>query len=143
MARPSGPKTRCNGQWTEARFHSFIKSLLRQGTRRWAPISEVMKEARVSRGMYLCAGCKQEVPPTIKDGRKRVTNVSVDHIIPVIDPEVGFVSWDDTIEKMFAEKDNLQLLCKECHDKKTTEERAKAALRRANKKENSNDDNLL
>ena len=123
VARPSGPKTRNGGNWTEARFNSFIKGGLRQLTRRWAPISECLKEARTRRGFYLCAGCKQEVPASILEGRKRVKNAIVDHIIPVVDPKKGFTTWDECIERMFCEKDNLQVLCKKCHDIKTEQER--------------------
>ena len=127
--RPSGPKTRCSEQWTEARFNSFIKSILRQGSRRWGPLHECLKEANVSRGIYHCSECKQDVPvtiPVIKDGkRKRVKNVLVDHIKPIIDPATGFTTWDDCINMMFCEKDNLQVLCKECHDIKTKNERSK------------------
>lgn len=137
MARPAGKKTRCSGQWTEARFNSFIKSLLRRGSQRWAPISETLKEARVSRGVYECADCKSHVPPTVKDGRKRVKNVVVDHIEPIINPETGFTSWDDCIDKMFCEKENLQVLCKECHDIKSMAERKLAAETRKRNKENN------
>lgn len=139
MARPSGPKNRCNGLWTEARYNSFIKSLLRQGTRRWAPVSVVQKEARVARGLYECAHCKEHVPPTLRDGRKRVQNIFVDHIKPIIDPAIGFTTWDECIERMFCEADNLQVLCRPCHDVKSNEERAVAAMRRANEKEENNE----
>ncbi|MCA9380666.1 HNH endonuclease, partial [Candidatus Dojkabacteria bacterium] len=104
MARPAGPKTRCNNQWTESRFKTFIQSLLRQGTRRWAPITETEKDARVERGMYKCALCKEVVPATIKSGKKRVRNVFVDHIEPVVDPTTGFTNWDEYINNMFCEK---------------------------------------
>lgn len=133
--RPAGPKTRCSGEWTEARYRSFIISLLRQGSRRWAPIQQVKKEANVSRGIYLCAGCQQEVPLTVKEGRKRKQNIFVDHIDPIVDPEVGFTSWDDYVERMFCEKEKLQLLCKDCHDVKSTEERAIATERRRKEKD--------
>lgn len=133
--RPSGEKARCSGQWTESRYRSFITSLIRSGTRRWAPISEVQKEARVARGLYECAGCKEHVPNTVRDGRRRVQNIFVDHIDPVVDPEVGFTTWDDFISKMYCEKDNLQLLCKACHDIKSAEERTIAVERRRNEKE--------
>lgn len=139
MARPSGPKTRCNGEWTESRFKTFIRSQLRQGTRKWAPITETLKEAREERGFYKCAGCNFVVPFTIKEGRKRVNNVFVDHIKPITDPELGFTTWDDVIEGMFCEKDNLQVLCKACHDIKTQEEKEIAVAARAAKKEVEND----
>lgn len=132
MARPSGPKIRCSGQWTEARFNSFIKSLLRSGTRRWAPIQEVKKEARVSRGLYKCACCNSEVPPTYRAGAARKQNIFVDHIEPIIDPAVGFTTWDDCIQRMFCEKDNLQILCKDCHDIKSEQEKEIAKVRRSN-----------
>lgn len=113
------PKTRNNNQWTEARFNSFIKSLLRKGTMRWGPINSTKKAAWVERGKYLCAGCNQVVPLTV-DKKK---NVFVDHKEPVVDPEEGFVSWDVYIERMFCEESNLQVLCKDCHDRKSAEER--------------------
>lgn len=130
--RPAGPKTRCGGQWTEARYRTFITSILRQGSRRWAPISQVQKEANVGRAQYKCAGCGEIVPPTVKEGRKRVKNILVDHIDPIVDPEVGFTTWDEYIERMFVEKDKLQLLCKDCHDAKSMQERAIATERRKN-----------
>lgn len=138
MSRPSGPKTRCNGQWTEARYRSFIISLLRRGTHKWAPKSQTQKDARVARGMYKCAGCGEHVPLSKREGRKKVQNVFVDHIEPVVDPAIGFTSWDDYIERMFCEQDNLQVLCKSCHDKKSAEERTIGVERRRKEKEEAN-----
>lgn len=133
--RTGGPKTRCSGQWTEARFNSFIKSNLRSATRKWAPIQEIAREARRGRGMYECAHCGEVKPKTeILDG-KRVNNCNVDHIEPIIDPSVGFVSWDDTIERMFVEKEGLQVLCYLCHTVKSNEEKAIAKERRSNAKD--------
>lgn len=134
MARPSGPKTRNGGQWTESRFNTFVRNLLRSGTRKWNPIHQTKKEARVSRGMYECADCGNIVPPTIKVGRKRVNNVHVDHIEPVVDPDVGFTNFDEYIERLFTEKENLQLLCGPCHDRKTQEERQRGVERRRKEK---------
>ena len=131
--RIGGPKTRCSQTWTEAKYKSFIKGNLRRATQKWKPIQDCLKEARVARGLYLCAGCKNEVPNTTKDENgRRVKNVHVDHILPIIDPAVGWVSWDDTIERMFSERDNLQLLCGACHKIKTDEEKAIAKARRGN-----------
>lgn len=128
MAKQTVPRTRAGGMWTEARFHSFIKSALRSASMRWPPKSAAKKEARTKRGWYQCAGYKRrahEVPATLPPppGRKRrIDNAVVDHIIPVIGPE-GFVSWDETISRMFVEKGGLQILCHECHSRKTQEER--------------------
>lgn len=123
MPKPSKPYN--NGQWTIARFNSFIKGALRSASNRWGPKHSVLKKARTERGIYCCAGFHIKphvVPVTRMVGKKRIRNVSVDHIIPIMD---GSVTWDDVIKRMFCEEDGLQVLCKECHDKKTKEERAK------------------
>lgn len=129
--RPSGPKTRNSGNWTEAKFRSFITNQLRGATRKWGPINEVKKEANVARGFYICNECKQRVPLTVKNGSKRKKNVFVDHIKPAVDPEKGFEGFDKYIERMFCEKDNLQVLCGPCHDIKTAEERELAKRARS------------
>lgn len=135
MARIGGPKTRNSGKWTEAQFTSFIKGNLRRVTSKWGPIQEVLKEARTRRGFYKCNGCNEEVPKTALDENgKRVKNVHVDHIIPVIDPDVGWVSWDSTIDRMFSEKNNLQVLCYDCHKIKSDDEKARAKERRDKEK---------
>jgi 5-methylcytosine-specific restriction endonuclease McrA len=117
-----------NGQWTQARFNSFIKSALRAASNRWGPKGSVLKKARIKRGLYRCAGWRTaphivNVSVGSKGSKKR--NIMVDHIIPIINPNYGFVSWDDVIKKMFVEENGLQVLCKKCHDNKTKEEREK------------------
>ena len=122
---------------TEAQFQTFVKNQLRGASWKWAPISEVMKDARVTKGVYLCAACNCNVPTTEKVNGKRIKNVFVDHILPIIDPETGFTTWDDFINKLYCEKENLQVLCGECHDRKTAEERTAAVERRKREKENN------
>lgn len=131
---PIAEKTRNNGTWTQARFNSFIKSLLRKGTQRWSPKNLCLKTARMSKGNYLCNGCQEIVPVTVVKGGKRVKNVHVDHILPVVDPAVGFTTWDDCIERMFCEVEGFQVLCSGCHSAKTSEERQVATERRRNEK---------
>jgi len=129
--RKGGEKTRCGNLWTEARFRSFIKGNLRRVTQKWAPISDCLRKARTRRGYYTCAGCLEEVATSTRDENgKRVKNVMVDHIEPIIDPAVGWVSWDETIDRMFSEADNLQVLCYDCHKRKTDDEKAIAKQRR-------------
>lgn len=122
------------GEWTPARYRSFVKGGLRQVSMRWPPRNHALREARVERGKYLCNGCKKIVPASIKEGGKRVKNVHVDHILPVIDPAKGFVSWDSVIDRMFCEIDNLQVLCRECHKEVTAEERRIARERKKRSK---------
>lgn len=102
---------------------------------KWPPISQCLKEARVRRGVYLCAGCKEEVPASIIVNGKRTKNAIVDHVNPIVDPEVGFVDWNTFIERLFAEGEDLQCLCHACHTEKTNDERARAKEARARKKD--------
>jgi hypothetical protein len=108
---------------TEAAFVSFVKGHLRRASRWWKPISETIKNARVRKGVYLCNGCKQEVGASIVIEGKRVKNVFCDHINPVVDPASGFTGWDSFINNLYCEQENLQLLCKSCHDAKSKNER--------------------
>lgn len=110
--------------WTEAKVKSFITSVLRAGYRRWPPKYETLKEASVGKKInkatkrmaehYICAHCKKEYP-----GKE----VNVDHIEPAVCPKQGFVDWDVFVKRLFCGKDNLQVLCSDCHTKKTNEER--------------------
>ena len=121
-------------QWTEGRLKTFITSVLRGGYRRYPPKYEVLKEASVGKKLnkktnrqalhYVCAQCKKEYP-----GKE----VNVDHINPVVCPKQGFVDWDVFIKRLFCEKDNLQVLCSGCHDKKTLKERKSRDNKRVKK----------
>lgn len=117
-------KTRCGGQWTPARFSSFIKSALRSASNRWQPKYQCKKDARTARNTYTCAGCKKSYPSK---------SVRVDHIEPVVDTKRGFRTWDEYIERMFVERDGFQLLCMECHDFKTSLEKATRKETKTNK----------
>jgi hypothetical protein len=70
----------------------------------------------------------------LKVDGKRQKNVFVDHEPAIIDPEKGFTTWDDCIERMFCELPSLQLLCKSCHDKITKEETGTRTLTRGRQK---------
>jgi 5-methylcytosine-specific restriction endonuclease McrA len=117
-------KTRNGGEWTEARFRSFITSALRAASRRWPPKYRALKEAFVGKKVnaktgkmamhYKCAECKKHFV---------AVDVQVDHIDPVVDPKKGFVSWDIFIDRMFVEIEKLQVLCRDCHKIKTDKEK--------------------
>jgi len=122
MGTARGVKTRNNKQWTEARYRGFIRSALRGAWQRWGPNHEVKKTARVERGKYRCAGYNRRshiVTASITVEGKRKNNIFTDHIVPV----GGDGDWNEIIENLFCEVDNLQLLCKSCHDVKTKDER--------------------
>lgn len=135
-------KPHSNGTWTDARKDTFIKGLLRAGHRRWGPRNLCITRARVRRGWYMCDGCGNEVPASIRvelktrpGEMKKVKNIHADHIDPVIDPAVGREGWDTVIERMFVELDGYQALCHACHSTKTDEERVVATVRKRKEKE--------
>ena len=111
------------GEWTQARFNSFVKGGLRGISKRWPPKYQCLNAAKQGKRInvntgrlaehYLCAVCNQSFP---------AKDVQVDHKEPVV-PVSGFTSWDEVIDRMFCEADNLQVLCTSCHKVKTSEER--------------------
>jgi 5-methylcytosine-specific restriction endonuclease McrA len=131
MAKARVPKTRASGTMTEAGYRGFIRSMLRKGSMRWAPKNRVKQKARHPtklpnpQGRIVfhsrCAGCNKLVPET---------QTAVDHINPIVDPEVGFTTWDDFINNLYCEEDGLQVLCNVCHTAKTNKEKAIAKKRR-------------
>ena len=110
--------------WTPGRKKSFITSLIRAGFRRWpekyAALAAAKSGKKVNKSTgrvaehYKCASCNQHFP---------AKDVQVDHIDPVVDPSKGFINWDTFIERLLCAVDNLQVLCKGCHLKKTATER--------------------
>lgn len=117
--------------WTEGRRRAFITNALRAATRKWPPKYETLNDAKTEKKInprtkrlgqhYLCAACQQDFPS--KD-------VQVDHISPVVDPSRGFENWDVFIERLFCDRDNLQVLCTACHKLKTSEENLQSKLKR-------------
>jgi hypothetical protein len=111
-------------EWTAGKFRTFITGVLRSGFRKYPSKYETLKEASVGKKLnhktkriaehFKCAECKQDYP---------AKEVNVDHVSPVVCPVEGFVNWDVYIKRMFCGKENLQVLCKTCHDLKSAEER--------------------
>lgn len=111
------PRTRAGGQWTEAAFWAFIRSLLRQGSIRWPPRRNVKIRCRrpnqsANKRMkweYQCDTCQQWFPDKLTE---------VDHV-----EACGTLkSFDDLprfVARLFCEPEELVVLCKECHRRKT------------------------
>ncbi len=121
-------RTRAGGTWTEGRFKTFIRGVLRTGFKKWPVKHQVIAanrrpyvlgvdgdDARI-KWIPHCEICKQEFL-----GSKYV---EVDHIDPM-----GSVVLDHTlieaVLRLFCEKDNLRVVCKPCHKKITDESRSK------------------
>ena len=119
--KPRVAKTRNAGTMTESAFWSFIRSALRQKSRWWKPITECKQKARRpykgpnkrQKYEYQCNECK---------GWYAEKQINVDHIVPAgslnsAQDLPGFV------ERLFCEKEGLQVLCEKCHDRKTKAEK--------------------
>lgn len=111
-----------NGEWSRGRFNSFVTSILRSGSRRWGPKYQTLNEAKTEKKVnsttgrvaqhFLCAECQKDYP---------AKQVEVDHIVPIGTEK----TWDEFINGLFCEAENLQVLCKPCHKDKTLKEKKK------------------
>lgn len=114
-------KTRNAGTMTESAFWSFIRSGLRQKSRWWKPITECKLDAkRPYKGPnkrqkfeYQCASCKGWFPEK---------QINVDHIIPAGSLNCS-ADLPGFVDRLFCEKEHLQVLCEKCHDIKTKQEK--------------------
>lgn len=112
-------RTRGGGKYTEAEFMSFIRSCLRQKSRRWAPIYQCLNAAkRPSKSKtnarlkweYQCKKCRKWWPQK---------GVSIDHIRPAGTLR-SLADLPAFVSNLFCEEDNLQCLCHSCHKEKTS-----------------------
>ena len=115
--KPRVARTRNAGTMTESAFWSMIRSALRQKSRWWKPITECKNLAKRAykgnnkrqRWEYQCNKSK---------GWFKSDQVNVDHIEPA-----GSLNCAQDlpafVETLFCVVNNLQVLCKTCHDVKT------------------------
>lgn len=91
----------------------WLREKLRRLSYQWPPRTHAKNLAKIDRGKYRCACCKNIFG--LKD-------ISLDHIDPVIGPE-GFINIQTYIERLFCPANGFQVLCSGCHDQKTLEEK--------------------
>lgn len=126
-------------EWSTSKYFSFLRSAIRGGAKRWPPKQEVLRDSKVSKPVLDSAGNKQYYKSGKRVGQLKtrleckcakckkyypVSNVEVDHLVPA----GSLTSYEDLIpfiDRMFVPKNKLQVLCKQCHQKKTNEERGK------------------
>lgn len=88
----------------------FVMRQLRLATYRWPYGHMAMQRASIERGFKKCESCQ---------GTFASKEVQKDHIVPVIDVQRGFTSWDDVINRLFIKSNDYQILCLSCHTNKT------------------------
>ena len=110
-----------NNTMTSSQFWGMIRSALRKQSRWWKPILAVKLDARRKyngknkrqKFEYQCANCLNWFPDK---------KIAVDHIIPA-----GTLTRKEDlpgfVERLFCEKNGLQVLCDGCHDSKTKKEK--------------------
>lgn len=116
-------RTKAGGNWTSARYFSFIRSALRRAFVKYPVRYQVLQNARRAyqgsdkrtKWEYECNACKEWF---------KTKDVQVDHV-----EECGSLKKYGDLSKfvktLFCGEDNLQVLCKPCHKIKTAEARAK------------------
>jgi len=110
-------KSRNAGTMSEPAFWQFIRNSLRRRSMVWKPINLCRERAKRrytgpnkrQKYEYQCNICKRWY---------KGTQIMVDHIIPVGSLTKSY-DLPHFVETLFCEIDNLQCLCKECHDAKT------------------------
>jgi len=106
----------------------FLTNKLRKASYQWPARKQAIQAARVERGKYRCAICLGE-----SFGPR---DIQVDHILPVVDEEAGFIDWNTYIERLFCYVEGYQVLCKACHAAKTFfEQEIRKQVRREKKKD--------
>lgn len=103
----------------QKKIDKFLKNWLTQKLRRlsyqWPARKAALRKARISRGRYECAMCK-DAGVEEQYGPKEIV---LDHIDPVVSEEDGWVDWNTYIKRLFCEEKGWQVLCRQCHDIKT------------------------
>jgi 5-methylcytosine-specific restriction endonuclease McrA len=116
------PRTRAGNTWTESRYWTFIRSgarvLWNKYPVKWqvlkAASRPVPKEAGVRhKTEYQCAKCTEWF---------KAKEVQVDHKVKCGTLK-SYADIGPFFERLLCEADGLQVLCTDCHNKKTQEER--------------------
>ena len=113
-------KLRNTGQWSEARFTSFVKSALRGA--KWPVKYLAIKNAFIENGinpktgrkckLHRCNECKELFPQN---------QIQADHINPIVSKE-GFSDWNLFINNLYCELEGFNAICRDCHKIKTKKE---------------------
>lgn len=91
------------------KLKAYIIAHLRRIGYRNVHRAKAFQEAHIGRAQWKCKNCEK-----IFSSSKELHG---DHIIPVVDPNKGFTTWDEYITKLFLGE--IQALCVECHKQKS------------------------
>lgn len=97
---------------------NWVKTVLRNASKKWPARNQAIKEANIERGIHICKICNTKI-------KRR--KFHLDHKEPVI-PIQGAVKHpirkdeDDLnvfVERLLCDLENWQVLCIKCHESKT------------------------
>ena len=112
-----GTKSSIYPLWTESRYWAFIRSALRMAWSKYPVKFQVLADARRPsksknkklKWEFQCATCNKWYPQK---------EIAVDHIVAC----GTLSSYNDLpvfVRRLFCKKEELQVLCDKCHNKKT------------------------
>lgn len=121
MTKPFNYNAAFRGAWRRVFARSpIVREVMEEGRRTVPRYKQDGTRHKVDRVEFQCQVCNNW---EIRD------RMAVDHIIPVIDENTGFVDWNTFYTRLVeCGKENLQRICDPCHDKKTAEERRKRTI---------------
>jgi 5-methylcytosine-specific restriction endonuclease McrA len=117
---------------------NFVIQLLRRGSYKWSERSKAKAAARTQDGEFSTGRPKFKYKCAMCGNLFMEKEVCLDHINPVVPPEGfqrGEFDFHEYITRMFCSAEGFQVLCSECHDKKTKEEIGERKLHRKPKPE--------
>ena len=109
-----------------------IKKHLRRISIQRKEYSKAKNRSKVDKATFACESCGQK----LYDGSSQKSFESLketypdiiwekpemNHINPVIEPQKGFSTWDEYLDRLFCGPEDLELLCKSCHKNTSREE---------------------
>lgn len=109
-------------------FDAAVRGSIRRAFARSPAVIEALNSGRKEITVY-----KKNGEPAARKGVRyqcqtcqgwfKRTEIQLDHIIPVIDPETGFDGWDKFVERIDVPASGLRRICLSCHRIKTNHER--------------------
>ena len=119
----------------DTKLKYFIISTLRRRSKCWKPAQDALNKVKeiyyitskkgkqLRRVKFKCYKCNKFF------GRKEI---QIHHKFPVVDPTIGFTTWDMYINRMFCPNEEYyEIICKPCHKE---ENRKGRELKKLNKK---------
>lgn len=120
----------------DQKLKNFAISLLRKGTFKWKPRSNVKKAARRKQDKNPATGrlCWYSECAICHDLFLE-KEIVMDHVLPVVCPKLGWQGFDVYIERMYPlEESGFQAICESCHDIKTLSENSERTVIKQSKK---------